>query len=133
MAACQAKLRLRGVLAYVCNAGETRLLPGDDWEDGITRAMAQCTLFVVLGTKTYGTLSFGLPHTDHEWVAASSCLQREARRHHCAGAEGHETIDTKKELSFALRSKKQLLLIKMTDEFAVPYTQARPHASQTKG
>lgn len=73
--ALQDALLARGVRAYVCNSGFSKLVPGDDWETEITRAMGACTLFVVLATKTYG-------------------------------AEGTENIDTKKELSFALRTKK---------------------------
>lgn len=37
------------------------------------------------------------------------------------GAEGKETIDTRKELAFALREKKGILVLKMTDFFAEPY------------
>lgn len=37
------------------------------------------------------------------------------------GAEGAETIDTKKELAFALRAKKDILVLKMTDVYAEPY------------
>lgn len=33
-------------------------------------------------------------------------------------AEGKETIDTKKELAFALRAKKDILVLKMTDAYA---------------
>lgn len=37
------------------------------------------------------------------------------------GAEGAETIDTKKELAFALRAKKDILVLKMTDAYAEAY------------
>ena len=50
----QAALRKYGVRAYVCTAGETKLAPGEMWEDSITNALATCTTFVVLGTRTYG-------------------------------------------------------------------------------
>lgn len=86
----QEALAKRGVLAYVCNAGRTKIAPGEDWEEVITRAMSRCTLVVVLGTKTYG-------------------------------AEGSETIDTRKELGFALRTKKEIVVLKMTDIFTEAY------------
>jgi hypothetical protein len=50
----QAVLRSRGVRAYVCNAGDTKIVTGENWEDNIMRALQQCTTFVVLGTRNYG-------------------------------------------------------------------------------
>ena len=93
-AALQAALRRLGVRAYVCNAGETKLAVGELWEDSITNALATCTTFVVMGSRTYG-------------------------------AEGRETVDTKKELRYATVAKKDIVVIKMTDAYTEPYAQAR--------
>lgn len=38
-----------------------------------------------------------------------------------SGAEGSETIDTKKELAYALRARKTVIVLKMTDVYAEPY------------
>lgn len=92
--ALQTVLRKEGVRAYVCNRGDSAIAPGESWEDSIVKAMHGCTMFVVLGTKTYGM-------------------------------EGTENLDTRKELSYALRFKKQLLVVKMTDEYASPYAQVQ--------
>lgn len=37
------------------------------------------------------------------------------------GQEGAETIDTRKELAFALRRRKDIIVLKMTDAYAAPY------------
>ena len=42
-----------------------------------------------------------------------------------AAAEGKETIDTKKELRYALLSRKEIVAVRMTDAYSEPYAQAR--------
>lgn len=92
----QAALRAKGVHAHVvCNAGDTKLAFGESWEDTITRAMEKCTMFVVLGS----TRTYG--------------------------AEGTETIDTKKELRYALLSKKEVIVVRMTDRYTESYAQVQ--------
>ena len=50
------------------------------------------------------------------------CARLRAR---ASGAEGTETIDTKKELRYALLSKKDIAVLRMTDRYTEPYAQAR--------
>lgn len=65
----------------------------------MTEALGACTLFVVLGTRTYGK-------------------------------EGAEVIDTKKEFEFALRQRKDIAVVKMTDAFAETFAQVRGRVQQ---
>jgi hypothetical protein len=130
----QAVLRSRGVRAYVCNAGDTKIVAGENWEDNIMRALQQCTTFVVLGTRNYGA--------GHFCVAQLTLLSRNVRcsahAHEidyrrvclcivCAAQEGTETVDTKGELRYALlpNNKKDIVVVKLTDSFNHPYAQAR--------
>ena len=47
------------------------------------------------------------------------------------GAEGRETVDTKKELRFAVVDKKDIVVLKMTNAYAEPYAQMQLDSRQS--
>lgn len=98
----QAALRSVGVRAYVCNAGDTKIVVGENWEDNIMLALQRCSLFVVLGTKNYA-----------EEGAETVDSKAELR------------------YALLPNNKKKIIVIKLTDTYNIPYAQVHLDSRQS--